>query len=551
MDRTPRMRVVNEDEDDLAFAAHRPEHPYPDEPDFEHEPSPQPLAERRSALSRAAAVFRILSAGFALLILSGGTLAAYMAWRTSALLAPQTRTIVAMPRAQASTVDTAEAAARLSEAIRAPTHTLPNGYPEDPDAFDAFHSWLETTYPAFHAVATRDTFSGFSLLYTWPGADATSPPVLLVAHLDAPRVDGAVIGAWRYDPFAGVVADGAVWGRGAQTGKGPLIAMLEAANALAASDFEPRRTIMLAVAHDGGVRGDNGAASIVRRLKRRGVKAWFAVSEGQPIMTAHPFTEAPAGLVGVTEKRELALRVSASGQGAVSALTGRADAVAILTQALTAIASMKLESAIEGEPNFSTLRALAPSMTQERAVAVANSWLLGGWVREQIVKNPDGADLLATTIAPTLIQGGETETAQPDSADAVLHVRLHPRDTPEAILASAEAAVQGLNGVKVEWAHPPGPAIPTASTEAAAYHLLASLVRDAGGGDIVVAPALQVGASDGRHYVDVAENVYRVTPALWTRQDIRSARGVNERISLENLERMIGFYTRLLSEAAG
>nr|WP_328514912.1 M20/M25/M40 family metallo-hydrolase [Ralstonia syzygii] len=78
-------------------------------------------------------------------------------------------------------------------------------------------------------------------------------------------------GDWTEPPFAGVVKDGMVWGRGAWDDKGNLIAQMEAAELLAASGFRPRRTIHFAFGADeeiGGEarrRADRRAAEITRR----------------------------------------------------------------------------------------------------------------------------------------------------------------------------------------------------------------------------------------------------------------------------------------------
>ena len=83
-----------------------------------------------------------------------------------------------------STLDVAPdaVAARLGEAIRFPTVSGAVGEGEAP--FVAMQGWLQASYPRFHAAATREAIAGHNLLYTWPGADPSRPPVLLMAHQD-------------------------------------------------------------------------------------------------------------------------------------------------------------------------------------------------------------------------------------------------------------------------------------------------------------------------------------------------------------------------------
>src|SRR4029077_5048515 len=53
---------------------------------------------------------------------------------------------------------------------------------------------------------------------------APPPPLLLVAHTDVVGVERP---SWSVDPFAGVIKDGYVWGRGARDDKGMAAAIAE------------------------------------------------------------------------------------------------------------------------------------------------------------------------------------------------------------------------------------------------------------------------------------------------------------------------------------
>ncbi|MFX5522294.1 M20/M25/M40 family metallo-hydrolase, partial [Acinetobacter baumannii] len=66
---------------------------------------------------------------------------------------------------------------------------------------------------------------------------------------------------WKHPPFAGVIADGAVWGRGAIDDKGSLITLFEGAEALASQGFKPRRTVIIVSGHDEEA-GGSGAQAV-------------------------------------------------------------------------------------------------------------------------------------------------------------------------------------------------------------------------------------------------------------------------------------------------
>lgn len=475
-------------------------------------------------------------------------LGGYMAWRTSDFVRPAPVVTVAVPPARAESVDLISATTHLSQAIKFQTLTDSAGKPRDPREFVNFTSWILATYPTLAAATRIEQVGDHSLLFTWQGADAASQPILLIAHLDIAPADPATRAAWKVDPYAGAIKDGVVWGRGAQLGKAPLVAILEAGERLAKSGFKPRRTILLAFGQDGDARGEQGAAQIARVLAARKVKAWFALDEGSPIIARHSMTGKPAALIGVTEKRDLDLLVTASGTGGPPALRGR-QAITSVSQAIVALDAMPNAGALSDEPTRSMFKALSKDMPYSRAFVLANGWALEPLVHMQIQNTPGAEDLLSTTVQVTAIAAGASQTLRPASADAIVNVRLHPRDTPDAFLARARAVVSPYPEVKLEWARKPGPRIPISSRTSDAYRLIEALARNASGG-ATVAPSLYAGSTDARHYTAVAGDVYRFTPAVWGVEDLRTVMSANERLSRENLRRMIVFYEQLMSESA-
>jgi len=88
------------------------------------------------------------------------------------------------------------------------------------------------------------------------------------------------------------------------------------------------------------------------------------------------------------------------------------------------------------------------------------------------------------------------------------------------------------------------------SVDSEAFVLLQRTVREIFP-DAIAVPYLVIGGTDARHYVGRSENVYRFGPFLFGPEDLRRAHGTDERISLENLENAVRFYTRLLRNATG
>ena len=182
-------------------------------------------------------------------------------------------------------------------------------------------------------------------------------------------------------------------------------------------------------------------------------------------------------------------------------------------------------------------------------MAVANEWLFAPVLRARMSENPTARALMGTTLAPTMINGGVRPNVLPAEATAMINFRFHPRDTAGDILQRARAEVSGMEGVDVDWAEPPRDATSVSSTTSTSYALLAALSRDILP-DAPVAPGLVLAGTDSRHYSEVAENVYRFQPMMFSTADLEGIHGTNERLTLANLERTVRFYIGLMEAGA-
>jgi carboxypeptidase PM20D1 len=138
-------------------------------------------------------------------------LIAFLAVRT--IVYPWRRQIEAGTAARTE-IDAEAVAKRLSDAVRFRTISQDEPSANDSRQLVAFREWLERTYPILHNKLQREIVRGYSILYTWPGTDAALAAVMLLAHMDVVPVQPESENHWVHPPFAGVVSDGYVWGRG-------------------------------------------------------------------------------------------------------------------------------------------------------------------------------------------------------------------------------------------------------------------------------------------------------------------------------------------------
>lgn len=490
-------------------------------------------------------MLRLILAGLVVVFLA---FAGFVGYRTMSFTAPPPPAHVAVPDTSAYDIDVAAAAARLSQAIRFRTVSLvaPD---EDRTPFTDLQAWMIATYPAFHAVARRETVNELTVVYTWEGSDPGQPPLLLLAHQDVVPVPDDTREAWIVDPFAGEIRDGAVWGRGSIDDKGSLVLLLEAAEYLARQGKRPVRTIIFAFGHDEEVGGDDGAARVAALLQQRGVRAWFVLDEGMAAVAEHPLTGGPASMIGISERGFGTLRVHAVGQPGHSSMPPPETAVSLLSEAVVRIHDMPIEQGLEGGPAIDMMRALAPELSLTTRMAVANEWLFAPMLRGRMEQDRTARALIGTTVAPTMINGGVRANVLPAEATAMINYRFHPRDTAAEILERARGEVADLENVEVEWAEPPNDATATSSTTSTSYALLAALSRNVLP-DAPVAPGLVLAGTDSKHYSQVAENVYRFQPMMFDADDLAGIHGTNEHLSFANLERTIRFYIGLMEAGA-
>ena len=96
----------------------------------------------------------------------------------------------------------------------------------DTAQFMGFQRFLEKAYPLLHRRLSREPVNTYTLLFHWKGKEAALPPAILMAHMDVVPVEEASLPLWKVDPFAGVIKDGYIWGRGAWDNKINLISIM-------------------------------------------------------------------------------------------------------------------------------------------------------------------------------------------------------------------------------------------------------------------------------------------------------------------------------------
>ncbi len=449
-------------------------------------------------------------------------------------------------------VDAAAAAARLASAVKLQTVSSATDPEFNGDAFRALHAHLQASFPRLHAALKQERVGSYGLLYTWPGSDAGTKPIALLAHQDVVPVAPGTEKDWQQPPFGGVIDGGFIWGRGAWDNKGNLMSQLEAVEMLVASGFQPRQTVYLFFGQDEEVSGHRGAEVLAKRFKAENIKVDFILDEGTLIVEGIlKGLDKPAALVGMAEKGYLTVLMTATatpGHSSMPPPTARQSAIGMLSAALTRLEDKQFPIEIRGVA-AEMFDALAPEMNFGNRVVLSNLWLTKSLVESQLAKSASTAAMLHTTTALTVVNAGERDNVLPGRANAQVNFRVLPGDNSDDVIKHTLLAV-GEAPIKAE--KKPGYSEPSkvARTDAPGYQAIAKTIRQLHP-DVVVAPSLMLGATDARHFDDVADNVYRFSPVRAGPNDLPRFHGTNERISVANYTEMIQFYYQLLKNATG
>jgi carboxypeptidase PM20D1 len=450
-----------------------------------------------------------------------------------------------VPPAPALAVDAAGVADKLAGAVRLRTIASADDPELNAAEFRQLHAYLAQRFPLVHARLQRELVGGLSLLYTWPGTDSGARPVALLAHHDVVPVAPGTESAWQVPPFAGVVKDGYVWGRGTWDDKGNLVAQLEAIEMLLATGFRPRQTVYLVSGADEEVSGTRGAAQVVRLLQQRGVRLAFVLDEGLVITQGMvPGVQAPVALIGIAEKGYLSVALQARGEAGHSSLPppGGRSAIALLSAALQRLEREQFPAGIDGAAR-AMFEATAPEMGGLQRVALSNLWLFGPVVQAQLEAAPGSNAMLRTTTALTVVRAGDKDNVLPAQAEAVVNFRILPGETRAGVLQH----VRARTGERFTVRELPGSYEPTPVSDpgSPSYRLVERTLRSLFP-EVVVAPSLYIAGSDSRLFVPIADQIYRFSPVRARAEDLARLHGTNERIAVANLAELVRFYHQLL-----
>lgn len=432
-------------------------------------------------------------------------------------------------------------AERLSRMIQLPTVSAELAE-RGSQPFEDFVTLIAELYPLVHEKLELERHTEFGLLFRWAGArPASDGPLVLMAHYDVVPVDES--DAWTHPPFAGVIEDGIVYGRGALDDKGPLIVVLEAVENLLAEGFVPARDVYLSFGGNEETYG-KAAQEIARVFRERGITPWLVVDEGGAVVDAPlPFVAGRAAMIGVGEKGVMTLTLSARGDGGHASAPPALTAVRRVARAVDRLGP----GTFPPRPSRAIGRMLTTLAARTPGAPGRLLRLLGSapWLTARIFAALGGepAALVRTTVAPTMLAGGTAANVLPSQASATVNLRIALGETTQQTVLRVKRRIRDpLVTVRVEEASAPSP---ESATDNPQFALLADALAVSHPG-IPAVPYVMMAATDSRHFHRFAPAVYRFAPLEMSNAQRASIHGVDENVEIAALERGERFHRALL-----
>ncbi len=429
----------------------------------------------------------------------------------------------------------------LAQLVRCKTISYNDHTLEDDAEFDKLISLLPSLYPQVFTVCSLQQLPDRALLLHWQGKQAGAPAVMM-AHYDVVPVNEE---NWDKPPFAGIIEDGVLWGRGTLDTKVTFNGIFSAANYLIGKGFQPEKDIYFAFSGGEEVNG-KGAPNIVQYFIDHNIQPAMVVDEGGAVVeNVFPGVKAPCGLIGIAEKGMMNVQYRTVSAGGHASAPKPHTPVGVLAAACKRVEDHPFEAHIAG-PAAKMFDTLGRHSSPLYRVIFANMWCFG-WIIDLLGRLSGGEmnALVRTTSAFTQMEGSSARNVIPPEAKMVANMRLNPHDSVASALEYLKKTVNN-DSVEITVLESFEPS-PISETDCPAWDKVASAVANTWRG-CIVAPYLMVQCSDSRHYGKISNHVYRFSAMDLTAEERATIHGNNERIRLETAAKAVEFYIRLMKQ---
>ena len=350
--------------------------------------------------------------------------------------------------------------------------------------------------------------------------DGSKRPLVLLNHIDVVPAEREF---WREDPFAGVVKDGVIWGRGALDMKSMAVMELMTFLLLRRQGLPLKRDVVFLACADeeqGGVCGIDWLDAHHPEL----FDVEYVINEGGYGTTEMFGVKRPVFSCSVGEKGPLWLKLAAHGLPGHGSVPHADNCLDRLVRALHKVQEWQRPLTLLPEVRTMLQRLESAGIFD---IEVSEQGLAGA-----AESNPLLCALLTDTVSATMFHAGVKSNVIPAVAEATLDCRLLPGHDPAQFIEDVRRIIDDPR-VEIEQVMESHTPISPVDTEL--FATVETVTREAVP-DAVVIPSIATGFTDSRAFRRRGVTAYGVALCLLEPADIATVHGNDERISIETLE---------------
>jgi acetylornithine deacetylase/succinyl-diaminopimelate desuccinylase-like protein len=375
-------------------------------------------------------------------------------------------------------------------------------------------------------------------IYARLRGDGSRKAVVLLSHMDVVPADRR---HWSVDPFAAVIKDDYLWGRGALDVKGLGVLELMAMLALKRGNVPLKADIVFLATADEEAGGTMGAGYMVREhfdlLKDAGVVlnefGFIAVDDNGK---ATYYGASPA------EKAPFWLKLTATGTPGHGSRPRPDSAVIRLVEALHRIAAYRTALSVDpvAQKFYADIADLEPDAKRRQQLKNLRESLKNPAFATEFTRDLRDNATVRNTISITMLEGSNKVNVIPAEASAQLDVRLLPSQDPALFLNDLRRIIAD-DAIRIDVVLSFEPSASPIDSEF--IRVLEAIAGKLDPGVKVTTP-LTSGFTDCHFFREKGIPCYGFVPLRLSARELANVHGNDERISLENVR----FGTRTMIE---
>jgi acetylornithine deacetylase/succinyl-diaminopimelate desuccinylase-like protein len=376
--------------------------------------------------------------------------------------------------------------------------------------------------------------------------NGTKRPLLILAHTD---VVGVQREKWPVDPFAAVMKDGYIWGRGSKDDKPVLVANLVTVLMLKRLGVPLDRDVIFLA--ESGEEADLTGVGInyVVREHFADVDAEFAMTEGGGATSDGG--RVTRVNIGTAEKLPARARLVATGTAGHGSVPRLDNAVVHLAAAVDKVGRWETPMRLNDTTRayFEKLAATSPSDTAATYKALLDPGTTAGAQKLLREHSPSEYSMLRTSVVPTLLKAGVGANVIPSEAEATLDIRALPGEDIGKFYAEMEKVIAdpAVKVVPIPQTRPPSPASRIDTEMYKAMERVAGQIYPGA----TVFPSMSTGASDQAQLRAKGIQSYGIGPAATESDAINyPAHGDVERLAESSLYPFVQYVWGVVTEIA-